>query len=444
MTNILLITYFFPPTNATGCRRVYSWAKYLKRLGHKLIVITADVPDEERVKNFNIDCSSLPVHRLKYFDIRGLIKKIFRIKGPISDEFSISQKKRLVVLLMEKILKIILYLSTSRGILFGWTRLPTFSDLWFLTAYKKAKTIIKEQEIKVIITSSPPPIASLVGMALKRRFKQILWIQDLRDLWTQDPTYKGLFPFTLMENFLERKSITNADVIILVSEILKQRLEKKYPHKKKDMFLIENGYDEEFLREVRLDDFPSQKLKKTIVYTGTLYLKRRNPQNLFQVIDKNYLYLRDKLEILFYGPYETMVILNKFFDNYPATKEIIVYKGFLSPQDIICEQKKADVLLFIETDKEDDGVLTAKIFEYMMFRKPILCLGIRPFTYVGSILKETGLCIFCDDDLGKIEESLEAIIKDQVKISPHEDFISQFSREKQVKRLDQLLRRYLK
>ncbi len=442
MTKILIISYLFPPLNSTGCRRVYAWAKYLKKIGHEVTVLTADTPDEEKTKNFNVDCSTFQIYRVKYFDPRGLIKKIFKIKGPLSDGFGTSSKKRLTVLLVEKVLKMLNMWLSSRGAFLRGVRLPTFSDLWFLAAYKKAKIIIREQDIKVIITSFPPPVVNLVAIALRKKFKEICWIQDIRDLWTQNPTHKGLFPFTIMEGFLERMCINNSDVIIVVSGILKQWLEEKYPLKKKDIFSIENGYDEELLGELNSGSSPSNKLKKTILYAGTLYAKRSNPEGLFKVVDKNCDYLKDKLEIAFYGSYETKVILDKFFDKYSGTKEIIKYKGFISGKDIIEEENKADALLFIERDKENDGTLTAKIFEYMLFRKPILCIGIVPSTYIGSILKETGLCIFCGDDMMKIEESLDLIIKGGVKISPNQDFISNFSREKQVERLNELIKCY--
>ncbi|MEW6618352.1 MAG: glycosyltransferase [bacterium] len=440
MANILIISYIFPPLNSTGCRRVYTWAKYLKRLGHKVSILTADTPDDERTKNFVVDCSAFQSYRLRYFDPRSLIKRIFKVQGPISNEFGGSHKKRLIELLLDKGLRILNRYLSSRGILFGTTRMPTFSDLWFFQAYKKAKMLIQEHDIKIIITNSPPPVGNLVGLALKKRFKDILWIQDFRDLWTQNPVHSGLFPFTLTEGFLERKCINHSDVIIVVSEILKQWLQEKYPQKTKDIFVIENGYDEELLREIRVDDFPES--KKTIIYTGTLYERRSNPKRLFEVIDKNYTYLKDKVEISFYGAYETKVILDKFFDKYPNTKDIIKYKGFLSTKDALSEQKKADVLLFIERDKENDGVLTAKLFEYMALRKPILCLGISPSSYVGGILQKTGLGIFCGDNTRLIEQSINAIIKDEVRISPDDDFISNFSREKQVKRLDELIRYY--
>ncbi|MEW6607484.1 MAG: glycosyltransferase [bacterium] len=442
MANILMISYTFPPLNTTGCRRVYAWAKYLKRLGHKVIVLAADTIDEEKIKNYDLDYSSLQVYRLTHFDPRNLIKRIFNIKGPISDGYGLGNKKRFIDLLMEKILNSVNKHLSSRGILYGFARMPTFSDLWFFQAYKKAKRIIQEQNIRIIITSYPPPVVNLVGLALKKNFKDILWIQDLRDLWTQKPTHHGLFPFTLMEGFLERRCIKNSDVIIVVSEILKQWLQEKYPHKKKDIFVIENGYDEELLREINLHEFSPDRSKKTIVYTGTLYEKRSNPEGLFKVIDKNYTYLKDKLEIFFYAAYETKVILDKFFDKYPNTKEIIKYGGFLSAKDTLSEQKRADVLLFIERDKENDGVLTTKLFEYMALRKPIFCLGINPSSCVGSLLQETGLGIFCGDDTRLIEENLNSIIKDEIKISPNDDFISNFSREKQVKRLDELIKHY--
>lgn len=444
MANILMISYIFPPLNSTGCRRVYAWAKYLKRLGHKISILTADTPDDEKTKNLEFESSIFDVRRVKYPDPRRLIKRVFKLQGPISNEFAVSSKEQPMILLLDQILNLINRYFSSRGILFGATRMPAFSDLWLLAAYKRAKEIIREQDINVIITSSPPIVANLVAAALKKRFKHILWIQDIRDLWTQNPTHKGLFPFTIMEDILERSCINRSDVITVVSEVWKQWLQKKYPHKEEDLFLIENGYDRE-LGSGGVEEWRSaDRLKKTIIHSGTLYKKRRDPQSLFEVVDKNSAYLKDKLEILFYGSYETRVILDEFFNKYPGTKGIIEYKGFLSDTEIMLQQNKAEALLLIERDKENDGTLPAKIFEYMAYKKPIICLGISPFSYIGNILEESGLAIFCGDDQSKIEANMRLMLKDNLQVSPQQDFISRFCREKQVKRLDEIIMRYLK
>ena len=49
--NIVIITYAWPPYNAIGTYRPYAWAKYWKKLGHNITVITAkkqafDTPDD--------------------------------------------------------------------------------------------------------------------------------------------------------------------------------------------------------------------------------------------------------------------------------------------------------------------------------------------------------------------------------------------------------------
>lgn len=443
MANILLISYFFPPHNATPCRRVYSWAKYLKELGHNVIILTADTPGDSIIKSFDADLSFLEIYRLKYFDVLRLLMEIFKPEDLLNNKSDASRKIKPRILFIEKILNIVNIYFSRRGILLGCTRFPTFFEAWFLKAYKTAKMIIEKHNIDVIITSSPPPTVNLVGLYLKLKFKNTLWIADYRDLWVDNPTHKGLFPFTIFEHFFEKKAIGKSDLIVVASEILKQKLEDKY--KKADIFCIENGYDYSIarLQQPYFNSPRAMNAKKTIVYAGTLYDYRNNLTPLIQTIERYYLSFKDKLEIIFFGNYETKRILNKILDGHHNVKTIIGYGGFLSANNIFDRENQADALLFIERDKENDGVLTGKIFEYMMFRKPILCIGVDNVSYVGKFLDKTGLCLFCGDEISRIKDFLLKLLEGELKIIPNEEYITQFSRKKQVERLNCMLTDYL-
>ncbi|MFC1703210.1 glycosyltransferase [Candidatus Omnitrophota bacterium] len=427
MARILLITYFFPPVNTVGCRRIYSWAKYLTEAGHDVTVVTADTPDVRDAQDFCMEESFLKVYRLAYFDARNLIRKIARKKSSPS----ISAQKSLGSACIEKGTAVVNRLS-ERGILLGFTRFPSFSEPWFTHAYKKVEHIIKEKGVDVIISSSPPPTVVRIAAAIKKRHPDIFWIADFRDLWTQHANYRGMFPFSAWENQAEKNALKKADVIITVSEILKKTLEKKFAHKK--ISVIENGFDFE-------SDVTSHKTDvERIMYFGTLYRTRHDITSLLQAAEE--LTKRGeagKIQIEFYGSSITECIVKEQLAHHPAAAKIVKYKGLLSFTSVLEKYKQASALLFIENDEKNDGVLTGKIFEYMAARKPIFCIGVDRGSYVGEFLYKTGVCFFCGRDVNRIKDFMLKLQKNEIIINPNEDFIAQFSHKKQVEKVNKII-----
>jgi hypothetical protein len=333
----------------------------------------------------------------------------------------------------------------ERGVFWGNTRLPTFIDPWFFDAYRVGKEIINKENIDIILTSSPPPVVNLIGLFLKRSFAHVLWISDYRDLWTMHSTEKGIFPFTAVERALERKCVLSADIILIVSEIWKDWFSLRYPQKKQQIFCMENGFDEELLSIVSDKENKNKQVlaKKVILYNGTLYRKRNYPELLFVVINEYHSDFEDRLEVVFYGPKESEMILEELFMRYPNARTIIKYGGFLSQQDLLRKQIEADAFLLIEDERGYHGVLPGKMFEYLFFRKPILCIGFNANSYLGEFLSKTGLCIFCEYCIERVRDILFLLIKDNAAIYPNEDYINKFSRRLQIKRLNRIIDNWL-
>lgn len=65
-------------------------------------------------------------------------------------------------------------------------------------------------------------------------------------------------------------------------------------------------------------------------------------------------------------------------------------------------QTTADVLLFLEKQHEEtrDGVLTGKLFEYLVTGRPIWAIGIDNTTTVGRLIEggSAGVALGCDVD----------------------------------------------
>jgi len=93
-------------------------------------------------------------------------------------------------------------------------------------------------------------------------------------LWTQNHYYPYIKLRKIFEKKLEKDSLSNADLLVTVSEPRAKKLRLLHP--KKSIIAIANGYDFD-------DTLFNAKLTKefSITYTGQLYQGKRDPINLF-------------------------------------------------------------------------------------------------------------------------------------------------------------------
>jgi hypothetical protein len=70
-------------------------------------------------------------------------------------------------------------------------------------------------------------------------------------------------------------------------------------------------------------------------------------------------------------------------------REVIDFRGGVRRQEALQIQQEADILLLLESNApEARGVLTGKVFEYLMTDKPILLIGPGPDAELYQLLKK--------------------------------------------------------
>lgn len=125
-------------------------------------------------------------------------------------------------------------------------------------------------------------------------------------------------------------------------------------------------------------------------YTGNIYEKFQDPEPLFQALHA----LKEA------GELQNNSVLVKFFgtrlnvaEKLAADKrysEFIRIEGHVSREAALVAQREADILLLLENSNEESkGILTGKVFEYIVSGTPILCIGSRPEFELGQILSST-------------------------------------------------------
>ncbi|MFA5575082.1 MAG: glycosyltransferase [Brumimicrobium sp.] len=361
---ILVITYYWPPSGGAGVQRWLKMTKYLAKKGLEVHVLTVK---PERASYFTIDESlkqdvhpNIVVHHSDSFEPLKLYSKIIgKSKVPTAGFSNIDQHKR-----KQKIINAI------RSNLF----IPDPRIGWKKYAIKKAKQIINEHDIHTIVTTSPPHSVQLIGLEVKKEFKEkINWIVDFRDPWTDIYYYQLLNNSRYSHNKnlqLERKVLKEADSIITAGEGFKQSFLSKTNAISSDKFtIITNAYDE--------DDFPdavqkieTSKDKFIVSYVGTMSRKYQPDvffkalSNLIKNENKNF-----PVEFHFTGIVE------------PSVREMIaenignrvIYTPPVSHEKAIKAMRKSHVLLLATQGEE--GTIPGKTFEYLASFRRIICLG---------------------------------------------------------------------
>ena len=444
---ILIISTYFPPQPSIASLRAYSFAKYWARMGNDVTVLTT-----AKVSQFDIGwhmpMQGFDVVEVPYVNILYGIKRIF--KRPLQAKNIGHKREHEITSETKKAFSVrTFFMNTGKKALvslgnygfFTTARIPDVHDTWIRPGVKKGEVLMKQKKFDWIYSSYGPPASHIVAGILSKRHG-CCWVADYRDLWIEGHIYPGMWPFTVLEKYLEKKYVGNhADIITTVSEPLANTLQNKF---RSTVYIIENGYDEDDYCQ----DFPSyfRDTKKRIVYTGSIYPGKRDPSPLFAAIasmaqsDKP---MREKLlnefEVLFFGAKSDW--LNSLIKKY-RVQQWVKYMGSVSRVNTLRIQKQADILLFLEWENGSvDGILTGKLFEYLAMRKPILGVGVSPKISPGALMEDAGVGMAVGNDVEKIALILKRLLDTgrPFDIQPKEEVIARYTRRKQAERLLEIM-----
>jgi len=360
MKKVLIITYYWPPSGGAGVQRWLKFAKYLPEFGWQPVVLTVDPEfasypqrDESLSSEVGSDCL---VYKTKSFELYNLYKLISRKKEVPYGGFANESKESL----FQKVSKF----------LRGNFLLPDPRKGWNKYALKKAIELIKEFKIDTIVTTSPPHSTQLIGLALKKRFKTIRWIADLRDPWT-DIYYYNQFKHTAIAREIdrnyERQVVENADLLISVSEDVKRIFADKSarPIAEKTV-VIPNGFDSE---DFQVGQFTPE-IKKVITYTGTISEAYDVDCLLAALLELSGEWSQ-KLLIRFVGKVPSTIA-----SRFRETGFEVELVGYVDHQKSIEYLFRSDLLLLVIPKVANNrGILTGKFFEYLAAQKPVLAIG---------------------------------------------------------------------
>ena len=411
---ILIISFYFPPYNSVASIRVGKMAKYLKKFGHEIKVISA-----QNDKNlFHLDLE-IPAEDVTY---TPWIK--------VSPEGFNTNIREMV--------------SGSNG-LYNFARqcwryfksFVYFPDIfigWIPYVKKAAETKLGDWKPDIILVSAAPYSSLFAASRIASKLK-VPWVVDFRDLWTDNHCYPFGGIRKLIEGKIENKLLAKAAGLVTVSDPLAEKLRLRF---KGPVETICNGFDPD---DYSLYEGPSNKSDSkalNIVYMGTIYDDFQDPSPLFLALKK---FDKGEVQVSFYG---TLSFRLRSLVKKMQVEDRVVFHETIAYIQSLNVQKNADILLLLLwTDIKEQGVFTGKFFEYLGAGRPILAVG--PDSGVAAQLIN-------DRKLGVILNSSEAVYPqlkawlDQKKKKGYVDSIplqsrQGFSREDQARKLEKFILR---
>ncbi len=374
--SILLVAYFYPPCRDTGVLRAAAMAKWLRRLGHRVTVLTTSAYGE------------LPGDRDEPVE-RTADAQLWRAK--------LRGKERIDALFDS---------DTYSGRPHFLSKVVVPEPLgvaWVPFARSRALALHRREGFDCVITTSPPESAHAVGHALGSR--GVPWVADIRDAWTFE-SLRPAFPTGLQRRLdarMERRLLGAADAVVCVSQPAAADLRSRGIA---DPLLIPNGWDPEAMPEPAERSAGLDPDRVTLLYTGRFGSYGRDPRALIEALRMLAREQPDtaaRLELAVAGPLTSTETELFGVDVSPAR---ITLLGSVPRERALALQREADALLLIAHPTRSQ-LLNIKLFEYLAAGRPILALAAG--TEAGRVVREIGGEAVAADDPRAIAAALELL-----------------------------------
>lgn len=367
MRRVLIVCYYFPPTPSAGSVRMRGLVRYLPHWGWQATVVT---PRRE-----GRDLERWPVIESDDADMAAALKRRLglRTDAALKDLIGGTARApasgwRLRARMIDAVKGVIAVPDTNRG--------------WIPLAVATARGALDAVPHDVLITSSPPPSAHVVGRRLVEDL-DLPWVADLRDLWSDDRFSTAPAWRKALDRHLERRTFSHAAALVTVSEPLARDLSAFHPGHRVDT--IVNGFDPELVN-------PGEELtpELTITHTGTLHQGRRDPTMLLEAV-RDLVAAgevdRDRIRIRLYCRHEPW--LDALVADHHLG-DVVELPSWTDQDAVVRAQRQSQLLLLLHWGGvREEGVYTAKVFEYLAARRPILLIG-GSRGVLARLLEETG------------------------------------------------------
>ncbi len=420
MKKVLIITYYWPPAGGPGVQRWLKFVKYFRDFGIEPTVYTIENPNypimDTDLKNDIPE--GIEVLKQPIWEPNNLFK-IFGKKQTESAGFLNPNPSFFG--------KLMLYIRANYFI-------PDARKYWIKPSVNYLKKYLSENNIDVVVSTGPPHSMHMIGLKLKQQLG-VKWIADFRDPWTEIDYFHQL-PLTKRSirkhELLENNVLKSADVVLVVGDTMKE----KYHTFNNNIITVTNGFDGEII-----DTKGALDSKFTLTHVGLMNTDR-NPQMLWDVladITKENIDFRNNFELKLIG--KAAANVKRAIETYKLSENVHIL-DYVSHNEVIEYQKKSQVLLLIVNNVPSaKGIITGKIFEYLMAHRPILAIAPTNGD-LAKIVEETNSGTVVDfDDRDRLKKIILDLYSEFKKgdIKVNSKNIEQFHRKELTKKVSEII-----
>lgn len=357
---ILILTYYWPPGSGPGVQRWLKMSHELCEAGHDVSVVTvADgaYPSMDESLVMEVD----PRVRVIRTATREPFRLFNRLRGKKGKEIPVGLTG--IKESSSPIQRFAIWLRANYFI-------PDARKGWRPYAIRAIEDILNEQEIDIIITSGPPHSLHKVGQHFQMTHG-LKWVADFRDPWV-NIHYHELMPMgpkaKEKHQRMEDEVLRRADLVTVVSPGMKREFHDRANHCQ----VVYNGFDQEDFREV--STVPSDDIF-SISYVGNLK-PNQNVEALWTALTElceESEEFKTKLRLRLIGRKDPGLIARLSHMLPEGSLQDIPFLEHKQAVEAMCE---STILLFvIPKAKDNSGILTGKLFEYLASGRPMLSIG---------------------------------------------------------------------
>lgn len=336
---ILIVSYEFPPIQGPGIWRTLGFARHLPPLGWQVEVLCSDRSHWHARTDpalLGRIPAEVPVHRVRGVPFGARLGRVLpeRVVGALRRRFP----DPLLIPTLKLITRALTTVAAGRG---------TF-----------------------VLTSGPPHVVHLVGLALKR-WRGCTWVADYRDPWMDDPalSWVGSYRHGLGLR-AERMVMREADLVTTVTPSWHRMLAARRPGRA--TVLIRNAADLEGI-ELPVPERPCPAQDRVLLFPGT-----PQPGNSAATLWEG---IRRHLTVAGAGPRCRFAFLGLHADMHALVRSWGIGDRVedLGPQPhrraLALMQGADGILVPVRATPASAGVIPAKIYEAIALRKFVLLVA---------------------------------------------------------------------
>lgn len=417
-SRVMMFTHMFPPAASSGVMRTMRYIRYLREFGWEPLITTVQAESTRYERDASL-LDSVPedmtIIRTPVWAPDERLKSWFRFSraretngNPEPENVTAGPKSAVV-----------------RG---GWSPKALTRKLWefaFSTpddkiwwigpAVRASLRAVKEHRPNVLYSTGPPHSTHLIAATVKR-LTGLPLVCDFRDPWAGAPwraTDRNPWGFRLQHLF-ERYSVRSADALILNTPRLGEEFKSRYPGHAGKIDVIPNGFDPDHLSRVeRLRESRGREVKDrapgpelSLCHPGALY-NQRDPRPLADAIGR---LAGEGHRVVFeqIGYHDRRFELADYVER-NGLQNRVVLTDRLPHEEVLERMQAADVLVLVQPGTHLQ--VPGKLYEMLMFRKPILALADDGAT--ADVIRDYRLGLVADPrDTDAIADGLRTLLRD--------------------------------